>query len=606
MRTTVFLICLISLLIQPVLADYDDCTSGDIVYVWAGYSGLSFGTYNAPDKTISAGITRAVNSGKSCVYVADGTYNEKIECADGVNVYGGFNHVNWSWTHDPDTYISKITGSGLSGNEQIHFYYDDDVEFDGFVVEHGVNFSYAIYAYKSDNLIISNNTFRKNNNNTSACAVYLENSSGYIESNTVYSDSTDWYKGLGIYIPAKSWHIKWNTVSDCSFVGIAQSMASAVGSISDNEIEYCEVGIINSWNANSVHSHVRRNNITHCTKGIETGLWNATYIDSNIIEDFSNYGIMVNSGLENNENKVYQNKLKAGDNTASIGIEITSSAHIKHCSFNWIFDCDKGISVEKDCTVKENGIIGCNTGIEINHSSGVMYIENNSINHPENYGIYLASTQTTKIVNNILNGTGTEPGSGTGLWVPTNHGTLTIEYNDVYNFYALYQNCSAGTGCFSDNPKFISILNGTWYSDWQLFLKQPPCQNPPYSPCVDAGSPNYDPFGTTKTNLDPDTGVIDMGAHLPILEQKGSNAAFDYRTFYVSDKPFGGMETMRKQAGFGSEWNPARTPQEVMKFVAAQLNDPDSSFYAESEKILIWIDGQKFPWLVEVQDIAFQ
>jgi predicted outer membrane repeat protein len=90
-------------------------------------------------------------------------------------------------------------------------------------------------------------------------------------------------------------------------------------------------------------------------------------------------------------------------------------------------------------------------------------------------------------------------------------GTATITYSDVQGGYP-------GTGNIDADPLFVRGPLGAYY------LSQTAAGQPADSPCVDAGDSPVGPsfpggpsvFGTTRTDLVPDAGIIDMGYHYPL------------------------------------------------------------------------------------------
>jgi len=71
-------------------------------------------------------------------------------------------------------------------------------------------------------------------------------------------------------------------------------------------------------------------------------------------------------------------------------------------------------------------------------------------------------------------------------------------------YYPIYDE---GPGVIAVDPLFASGPDGDWY------LGQTAAGQPADSPCVDSGQPADPPFRTTRTDLQPDTGVVDMGYH---------------------------------------------------------------------------------------------
>jgi hypothetical protein len=68
------------------------------VFVSSGGRDIATGTMSDPLKTIAGGITTAIETGKSRVYVCDGTYPEQVALSSAVNLYGAFAcDAGWSY-----------------------------------------------------------------------------------------------------------------------------------------------------------------------------------------------------------------------------------------------------------------------------------------------------------------------------------------------------------------------------------------------------------------------------------------------------------------------------------------------------------------------------
>jgi hypothetical protein len=108
---------------------------------------------------------------------------------------------------------------------------------------------------------------------------------------------------------------------------------------------------------------------------------------------------------------------------------------------------------------------------------------------------------------------------------------------------------------------------------------------------VNAGD-STSPFGSTRSDLVSDSGTIDMGAHVPVLQER--NFSLDnLRAFTV--------ETQTEKSS--KEFDLAG--RKVIQSVAEELRDSRSNFFADSETIIIWFDDQEFPWVVTVEADAF-
>ncbi len=87
--------------------------------------------------------------------------------------------------------------------------------------------------------------------------------------------------------------------------------------------------------------------------------------------------------------------------------------------------------------------------------------------------------------------------------------------------YSCIEGGYTGTGNIDEDPLFTSGPMGDYC------LRQDPPQEPPESPCVDAGDDYSSAYGLnkyfTRTDAVPDVGVVDMGYHYPIPGQATSD-----------------------------------------------------------------------------------
>jgi hypothetical protein len=71
------------------------------------------GTKALPMLTINAGISAAVSSGKTQVYISSGNYNERVNLTNGISLYGGYSATS-NWARSASN-IVNITGTLVSG-----------------------------------------------------------------------------------------------------------------------------------------------------------------------------------------------------------------------------------------------------------------------------------------------------------------------------------------------------------------------------------------------------------------------------------------------------------------------------------------------------------
>ena len=77
---------------------------------------------------------------------------------------------------------------------------------------------------------------------------------------------------------------------------------------------------------------------------------------------------------------------------------------------------------------------------------------------------------------------------------------MTVTYSDVMGGWS-------GTGNIDADPLFVDPLNGDFH------LGHFATGQASDSPCIDAGDPAIQPFGTTRTDSVPDFGILDIGYH---------------------------------------------------------------------------------------------
>jgi len=86
-------------------------------------------------------------------------------------------------------------------------------------------------------------------------------------------------------------------------------------------------------------------------------------------------------------------------------------------------------------------------------------------------------------------------------------GSAVLEYNDVWNNTVDYEGALPGFTDFSIDPIFITNSLGKY------FLSQIAAGELVDSPCLDAGDNNTEPSGYTRTDLVPDSNIVDTGFH---------------------------------------------------------------------------------------------
>ncbi len=119
------------------------------------------------------------------------------------------------------------------------------------------------------------------------------------------------------------------------------------------------------------------------------------------------------------------------------------------------------------------------------------------------------------------------------VWGWSYQHTFSYSYSNLgyYWYVEDYAVLDPGPGVFSADPLLATGPMGSWY------LSQIAAGQPATSPCVNSGDPAALPFGTTRTDLQPDSAVVDMGYH-PLLDQ-GMYICHQPSSFYYYDIDFG-------------------------------------------------------------------
>jgi hypothetical protein len=76
------------------------------------------GTAAAPVKTIGEGINKATQlGGNATVYVAEGTYSEKVKLTQGISLLGGHqcDSTSCTWARDPTKFVTTIQNTDAEG-----------------------------------------------------------------------------------------------------------------------------------------------------------------------------------------------------------------------------------------------------------------------------------------------------------------------------------------------------------------------------------------------------------------------------------------------------------------------------------------------------------
>ena len=93
--------------------------------------------------------------------------------------------------------------------------------------------------------------------------------------------------------------------------------------------------------------------------------------------------------------------------------------------------------------------------------------------------------------------------SGSDIYIDS--GTATVNYSCIQSGWV-------GTGNINADPLFVDAANGDYR------LQHIATGHVSDSPCIDTGDPAITPFGSTRIDGFPDTGIIDMGYRLPVSD----------------------------------------------------------------------------------------
>ncbi len=177
-----------------------------------------------------------------------------------------------------------------------------------------------------------------------------------------------------------------------------------------------------------------------------------------------------------------------------------------------------------DLLVIDNIIVGNGVhGILVQNNSGIDIFNNIISNNVQN-GITSQSTGNVSISFNTIYTNGSDgiqcvlgtPYIANNIIAVNGHYGINctpdadpwLEYNNIWgNLIADYNGCVPGSGDISADPLFVTGPQGDFY------LSQIAAGQSFDSLCVSAGDPVELPFGTTRTDHEPDVGMVDIGYH---------------------------------------------------------------------------------------------
>ncbi|MBZ5709713.1 right-handed parallel beta-helix repeat-containing protein [Nannocystis pusilla] len=203
--------------------DTDDTTTDgmglpdDAIFVNIGV-GLDSdpGTQDAPKRTIQAGISAAVMTGASAVYIAEGAYdvdyqdNKVIVLQDGVSLFGGFKADDWG-VRDPALHPSVIVDKSDTGGTASQ----PNRALDGGT---GVG----------PDTVVDGLTLQGGTGDLSA-AVFIEGSNPTLTGNVILGGSAAFLNSYGLYVRAASPTVKRNRIEGGDHNSLSYTAAAYFG-----------------------------------------------------------------------------------------------------------------------------------------------------------------------------------------------------------------------------------------------------------------------------------------------------------------------------------------------------------------------------------------
>ena len=168
-----------------------------------------------------------------------------------------------------------------------------------------------------------------------------------------------------------------------------------------------------------------------------------------------------------------------------------------------------GSAITHNCLITNNyaheGGGGLFTGTSGNPAVSHCTITNN-ISGEGGGGVYVGSLIMTNCI--VWDNWAAVLGGDGYVWGYGSH-TFSYSYSDLAGDWYIEDDSvlDPGDGLFAADPLFTAGPQGSWY------LSQTAAGQPTDSPCLDTGDPVSPLFGTTRTDLEPDSGVVDVGYH---------------------------------------------------------------------------------------------
>ncbi len=201
-------VMLVSVLLVFALAS---AAQAGVVYVWSGSVGEPDGAgWDTAYHTIQQGIDPA--SAGDQVWVAAGTYLERVTLKDGVALYGGFPAGGGAWESRDASANQTIIDGGQGGSVvAVPADASSSTIVDGFVIQNGRAASGGgIYCGAGAQPVISNNTIRQNTATSNGGGIY----GGGIITGNLITANTCGSSGGGIFCATAAASITGNTISE--------------------------------------------------------------------------------------------------------------------------------------------------------------------------------------------------------------------------------------------------------------------------------------------------------------------------------------------------------------------------------------------------------
>jgi len=488
--------------------------------------------------TIQAGID-AADSG-DVVLVADGTYtgsgNRDLD-------FGG-KAITVRSENGPAACVIDCQGTEEDPHRGVYFQSGEgkDTVLEGFTITNGAweSFGGAIACWNDSSPTITGNILSGNSTDFRGGAIDCFNASPVIVNNTITGNTADFF-GSGIYCEESSALILNNVIS-------GNIDASSGGGI------YCEYAP-----PDIIHNTITGNTVQNSGGGLYC--WGSSpLIAYNSITDNTagNYGGAVYC-FEDAYPIIVNNTISGNTATNQNG--------------GGIYCYENGSPVIVNNLIVDNSANNYGGGICCRSSSPVIISSTISGNSAVTGGggIYSYLNSSPLITNTIF--WGNSAAAGKEIYVGTSSfpSSLTISYSDVDGGQSLVQvdtNCTLnwGVGMFNSDPFFTTGPLGDYY------LSRISTGNGSDSPCLDTGDKvvgftpenSFLPIGTTATDHQLDSGILDVGYHYSIIGIAMAGGPYSGRvgreiTFDASGSfdPYGSITGYRWDFENDGQWDTA-------------------------------------------------